>query len=239
MAIYNPLSWQNEHALSNFPFKEAFDIPDLLVDAKFVQFDNFIPVLNHIVVGSDRLTLAITFDYGQRANIELQKEQYLRGDSYRYVRIYTQNNTRYLGTLVFGRGAEDLWNSYVGRKLDYNIAFLPETVRSVPSKDAVYTLDNNFGDLELGRTALDSTIFYNTSLELNSITFNAVGGHGVPEGKVKEGLRKINLVPPRNNNINLASNDVIKLKAFNGASLTIDLVSGSTSKSFLIPSLIA
>jgi hypothetical protein len=239
MAIYNPLSWQNENALSNYPFAELQDIQDLLVDAKFVQFDSFIPVLNQITVNNDTVVLSITFDYGTNSNITLLKSTYLRGAAYRSVRIYNDDNSRYVGLLVFGAGVETLWNGYVGRKLKYSSTFLSETVRSIPSKDAVYKLDGNYGNLELSRTATDTTIFYNTSLELNSITFNAVGGHAVPEGKVKEGLRKINLVPPLHNNINLASNDVIKIKSFNATSLSIDLVSGSTAKSFLLPTLIA
>lgn len=239
MATYNPLSWQNENALANYPFAELQEIQDLLVDARFVQFDGFIPILKQIRVDHDTITLSITFDYGEKTNIVLHKSTYMQGDAYRNVRMYSEDKSRYLGVLVFGLGAGTLWNDYVGRKLTYSSSFLPETVRSIPSKDAVYKLDDNYGDLELGRTDNDSTVFYNTSLELNAITLNAVGGHGVQAGQVKEGLRKINLVPPLHNNINLASNDVIKIRSLNGTSLTIDLVAGSSSKSFLIPTLIA
>ena len=62
MAIYNPLSWQNENALSSYPFSEDIDVQDFIVDAKFVQFDNFLPILNYVLVERDRLNLTMTFD---------------------------------------------------------------------------------------------------------------------------------------------------------------------------------
>lgn len=239
MANYNPLGRQNENALSNYPFHLAQEIKEIIVDAKFVQFDAFIPILDNIVITSDRLELTVIFDYGKNTDIILLKDNYLMGEPYKAVRIYTSDKSRYLGMLTFGAGVLELWKSYVGRKLSYSSAFLPETTASIPSNDAVYTFDGNHGEVQLSRTAADTTVFYNTSLDLNSITLNAVGGHTIPEDSKKEGLRKINLVTPLHNNINLASNDVIKIKSFNSSSLTIELVSGSPAKAFTIPTLIA
>ena len=237
MAIYNVLNWQNENALSSYPLNSDVDVQDFIVDARFVQFDNFVPVLNYVKIDSDRITLAITFDYGQHTAIEFFKSTYDNGEKYRVVRIYSPIDNRYMGSLTFGQGAAELWTSYVGRKLVYNISFAENTVRSIPSQDAVYTLDGNYGVIALGRTDSDTTIFYNcvNSSEDRSVVFNAVGGHAVSGNK--EGLRKINLVTPLNNNINLASNDVIKISSFNAASLTIDLVAGSPSTAFIIPTL--
>jgi len=239
MSIYNPLGWQNENGLSNYPFAQAQEINDLIVDAKFLQFDHFIPTLDYIVVAVDRLELGMTFDYGTNTGITLLKSDYADGDNYRNVRIYTTDNSRYLGVLVFGTGAAELWKNHIGRKIVYNAAFLPEVLTSIPSKDAVYSFDGNYGDIHLSRTTSDSTIFYNTSLDLNAITMNAVGGHAVANNAKKEGLRKINLVPPLHNNINLVSNDVIKIKSFNSSSLTIELVSGTPTQAFVVPTLIA
>lgn len=244
MSQYNPLSWQNENALSGCPFSIEPEIQNFIVDAKFVQFDGFVPTLDYIIVQPDKIYFAITFDCGQVVTSNFLKETYDLGEEYRSLRLYTSNNDRYLGVLVFGLGAADLWQNYIGRKLTFSQSFSPTTVRSVPFKDAVYLFDGNYGELQLSRTSLDSSVFYNTSAALNSITFNAVAGHSVTQGTSvqileKKGLRKINLVPPVNNNINLMSNDVIKIKTFNASSLTIELVTGSATQAFVIPSLIA
>lgn len=245
MAIYNPLSWQNEAALSNHPFAFELEIQDVIVDAKFVQFDNFIPILNYIQVERESLRLAITFDYGQNSSITLLKSTYTQGDKYKCVRIYDPAGYRYLGTLTFGAGVYALWEAYVGRKLAYDVSFAEYVVRSIPSKDAVYLFDGSFGDVELGRTVSDTTIFYNTRTPAdndagwNSITFNAVAGHSVTDTLQNfNGLRKINLVPPLHNNITLSSNEVVKVNVSNNT-CTINLVAGSPSTAFVVPTLIA
>ena len=233
MSIYNPLNWQNEQALSGFPFSESLDVQDLIVDAKFVQFDGFQPLLNYIYVSADSAEISMTFDYGIKT-ITLSKTSFSDGGVYH---IYEEGNYRYLGLLSFGLGVKDLFSNYVGRNLEYNLAFDISTVRSIPSQDAVYLFDGNYGDVELSRSSGDKTIFYNLSLDLNSITFNAVTMHNIEDYGTLQGLKKINLVPPLNNNINLASNDVVKVNALNSSSLTLELVAGSASSAFIVPTL--
>jgi hypothetical protein len=239
MSTYNPLDWRNENALSNYPLAAGIDLQDFLVDAKFVQFNDFIPVFNYVVIDRANITLAVTFDYGQHTAIVLSKSNYTQGRTNRAVRVYQPNNNRYLGCLVFGDTLEQVWNNYEGRKLVFNVPFAGETVATIPYNDAVYLFDGSFGDVVLGRTEDDNTIFYNVANDANAITINAVGGHAAPQGGVKEGLRKINLVLPKDNNINIASNDVVKLTALNSSSLTVSLVSGSSTAAFTIPTLIA
>lgn len=237
MANYNTLNWQNENELSSYPLSEDIEPNSLIVDARFVQFDNFIPILNSITIQSDSITLEILFDHGTNTSGVFYKASYTAGEAYRQLRIYTPDKSRYLGVITFGQGAETLWSSYVGRKLQPVTQFLPSTVYSIPSQDAVYTFDGNYGDVQLSRTPQDSAIFYNTSLGLNSIVLNAVGGHAVPEGQLPVGLKQINYVKPLNNNITLASNEILKINSFNTATLTIDLVSGKPSSSFTLPTL--
>lgn len=241
MASYNPLNWQNENGLSSYPFDSDLEVQDFIVDARFVQFDNFIPKLNYIYIDLAKIDISITFDYGE-ANLTFLKSQYIQGDAYRNIRIYQPSNNRYLGSIVFGLGAETLWQQYSGQKIIHDVYFSADTVRSIPSKDAVYLFDSSYGNISLGRTAADTTIFYNTSEELNAITFNAVSGHSVDESSESgnsRGLKQINLVKPLHNNINLASNDVIKITPINTSSLQISLVAGSKASTFSIPSLIA
>lgn len=235
MASYNPLSWQNENALSSYPFATDLDVQDFIVDAKFVQFDDSIPILNYVTIDLDRIQLNILFDAGEIL-ITFLKTMYDRGEAYRNVRIYNATGDRYMGVISFGPGTQTLWNEFIGRRLQYNIAFSTETTRSIPSKDAVYTFDGYYGDALLNRTQDDAAIFYNVSIPLNSVTFNAVGGHSVA-GVTPEGLRKINLVGPKNNNVTLSANDVIKINSVNARSLRINLVAGKGSKTFLLPTL--
>lgn len=235
MSSYNPLSWQNENALSSYPFSLDLDIQDFIVDAKFVQFDDYLPVLNYVTIDFDRIQLNVLFDEGE-TTITFFKSMYDRGEAYRSTRIYNSSGDRYFGVITFGPGTQKLWNDFIGRRLQYNIPFATEAVRSIPSKDAVYTFDGYYGDVLLNRTQDDKAIFYNVSEEANTVTFNAVGGHSVV-GIVPEGLRKINLVGPKNNNITLSANDVIKMTSLNARSLSIDLVAGKGSKAFILPTL--
>jgi len=238
MALYNPLEWRNENALSGYPLTQETDYQSFLVDAKFVQFDNFIPVLNTAFVDNAKIRLTITFDYGIHTAIELIKSNYNLGEAYRSVRIYQPDTARYLGMLVFGDAPSNMWATISGSSIKFNTPFAPETVRSIPKKDAVYTFDGSYGDVQLARTEDDAAVFYNTSNTggFNSITFNAVGGHS-KGSNIAQGLRKINLVGPIVNNINLVSNDVIKIVPSNAVALTVSLVAGTSATSFTIPSL--
>jgi hypothetical protein len=236
MGLLNVSNWQNETGLSGYPFEFESDLRDFIVDASFVQFDNFTPVLNNVMVEGNSIKMAITFDTEQLTNLSFTKQAYDMGPAYRSLRIRT-NAGRYLGCLTFGSGLEELWRSYTGRLLTLEQPFLQSTVKSIPLKDGVYLLDSNYGAVNLSRAVSDKTIFYNVSTENNSITFNAVTGHAVSGTVVREGLRKINMVAPNGNNINLASNDIIKITPFNAASLRVDLVSGAVSQEFVIPSL--
>lgn len=239
MALYNPLNWQNENALSSYPLSMDIEIQNFIVDAKFTQFDNFVPILNNFYVENDRIEMTITFDYGINTSVVFYKSWYTQGIAYRNIRIYEPVSKRHLGVLVFGEGADTLWSNFTGRRITFNIPFATETVRSIPINDAVYTLDSAFGDITLGKTEGDKSVFYNTSQSLNSITLNAVAGNSIDPLQLKEGLRKINLVGPLDNNINLAPNDVVKITPVNNASLSVSLVSGSTNAAFAIPTLIA
>jgi hypothetical protein len=246
MATYNTLEWRNENALTGYPLAVETQYPSVLVDASFVQFDNHVPTLNTIKVDSSKLTIVITFDYGKHTAIEFQKSDYDAGEHTQHIRIYQPQTGRYLGTITFGVGVLDLWNSSVGSVIEFNAKFYPFTVRSIPKQDAVYTLDGNYGAVTLSRGSIDTTMFYNTLISggYNAVVFNAVGGHAIDTNTINgtpstgpQGLRKINLVSPVANNINIVPNDVVKVSPLNAASLTISLAAGTPTPTFTIPSL--
>jgi hypothetical protein len=152
------------------------------------------------------------------------------------------DGNRYLGVIVFGEGLAALWASSVGRKYNVNMPFSPSTLISIPKKAGVYSLDSLKGDITLSRTLEDKTIFYNTYISSSStipssVTFNSVYNHEI-SGDANV-LKKINLVSPVDNNINLSSNDVIKIYSPDKTDLKIELASGSASKAFVVPTLIA
>lgn len=239
MATYNPLNWQNESELGDYPFVSGVEPKGLIVDAAFIQFDNFLPTLVSITIDTERIIVTLTCDQ-ETVEASMYKEVFMLGLGYRNVRVYSKDSSRYLGTLAFGEETSNIWTTYLGRVFSYSTPFLQSVVKSIPLNDAVYKLDDSYGDVLLSRTVDDSSIFFNASsnTDYNSVTFNAVQGHAVPSTSSRvTALKQINLVRPIKNNINLLSNDVIKFSPLNGASLSIDLVSGSVSSSFSIPSL--
>jgi hypothetical protein len=250
MSDYKILSWQNETGLTNYPLTLPFDIQNLIVDASFIQFDNYVPELKLIVVNSQSIDITITFDIGDVSE-SITTTDYQNGR--RHIRFI--DSGRYLGCLTIGEGASGAWVTSLGRRIAKSIPFSQNTVRSIPSRDAVYSLDNKYGDVLFGALsdiedtfteiggiiyktqAGGNTMFYNRSVELNSITFNAVGNHRIPDNAVElRALKKINMVPPRDNNIYIESNDVIKFNAINDQNLQITLV-GESSGASIVPTL--
>lgn len=243
MAIFNPLSWQNENSLSNYPLDNTTDYPNFISDANFIQFDNFIPVLNYVLVEPNSLKLSITFDLGELNDVVFLKSKFLEGEISRFVRIYNEDNSRYLGSITLSQTTLDFWQNFIGRKLVYNSNFYKNTVKSIPKNHGVYTLDGLYGDIVITKPTTDNSIFYNTykfdSLKSNLI-FNAVTAYEITP-TASQALKKINLVNPVKNNITLSSNDLIKIfpNTTGAGGLEISLVSGKPNKNFTIPTLIS
>ena len=254
MADYNVLGWQNENGLSNYPFIDPFDIQDLIVDASFIQFDNFIPLLTYVLIDINSIDITITFDSGE-ATAVITRDQYVAYN--RAIRYYDSVTNRYLGCLTLGEGVNTAWSNFVGQKMQRALKFISSTVRSIPSKDAVYTLDSSYGDIVLGATqdladvytdiggivyqtqAGGNTVFYNINNATPAITFNAVANHTIPENNKIYPLKKINLVKPIQNNIHLDSNDIIKFNSINNQNLSIYLVGQNSAGIATVPSTLA
>jgi len=62
MANIYELEWENQNGVSNYPFMVETQFQNLIVDAKFQQYDNFVPILNYILVSATSITLNITYD---------------------------------------------------------------------------------------------------------------------------------------------------------------------------------
>jgi len=251
MADYTVLGWQNENGLSNYPFVDPFTVTGLIVDASFIQFDNFIPHVSKLLIGDDYIDITIFFDSGESTS-RYSKSDDLGG--VRELRFYDSVDYRYLGVVTLGDGVLLAWSDYVGQVIQKNFHFISTVVRSIPSKDAVYKLDNSYGDITLGAnqdladvyteiggivfqtSAGGNTVFYNFQSISNNITFNAVANHALPQNRGIYPLKKINLVKPIENNIYISSNDVIKFNSINNQNLSIYLVGENSTGAAIAPS---
>jgi hypothetical protein len=262
MAEFNVLPWQNENSLTSYPLVYPLDYDGFIVGASFIQFDYFIPVLGTIFVGSGSVEVTITFDCGEVTQSYSETEYHAGVREIRFM----DGEDRYLGCLTVGEQANFLWDNFRGQKLVKNIPFLPSVVWSIPSKDAVYALDSIYGDvvfsidlsettsftnpqsfnyqnnfipgISFENTAGGETIFYNFNSVNNALIFNAVANHAIPVGDFSvHALKRINLVPPVDNNLYLASNDLIKFSSINNQKLQISLAGKSVSGASIVPTL--
>jgi hypothetical protein len=256
MSEYIALSWQNENGLTNYPLTLPFEINDLIVDASFIQFDNYVPTFSSVLIGENYMTFNLIFDLGE-VSATYNQSDYSAG--IKNLRFYDNGGDRYLGCLTIGVGATKAWDSYVGENLIAGatlggpIPFVASTVKSIPLNDAVYTLDGSYGEIYLGAnqdvadsfadiggiiyqtSAGGNTIFYNSVSSPPSITFNAVGNSVPPASNNIYPLKQINLTKPKNNNITIGGNDVIKFNSINNQNLEIYVVGqGGASSSNLV-----
>jgi hypothetical protein len=217
MSIFD-LDWENQNAVSAYPFTEDAPYNNIIVDANFQQFDNFIPVLNYIEVSTDFLTLNITYDTGTTNFIFLQSD-YVAGTNFLRLMV----GTRYIGKLTFQDGVNTLWNTFVGQVLQFNLSFVATTVKSISLNSGVFSLAGLFGNVVLTTPSSDNTIFYNT-IGSNGLTFNAVGNFKLPYPLLSPALKLLNLISPTNNNIFISSDQVIQINGDGIGSLNVSLV---------------
>jgi len=215
------LNQQNQNTLSGFPFLRDLPYPGVVVSASFVQFNGFQPKLSTIRVDTTSLTLTLLLDAG----VVTTTVSTSPGADTRFSRLRAAG--RYLGTLTYGPGIFELSERYAGQLLTLNESFDPDTVQSVSLDSGVFTLEGHYGQVPLGKVDLDATVFFNTSTDKNSIMLHAVTGN--TPGTAPSVLRRVNLIPPRDNNIELLATDIIKFAPGYGSSLEVSLVAGSSS----------
>jgi hypothetical protein len=207
------LSWTNETSLSPYPLSKSFGYDNFLVDANFVQFDDFVPVLQSIKLEDDMLTMAILFDSGVvETNINTS---YLQ--MHRFM-LKIKSDDRVLGHIVFGpdtnRFIEDNFSNRTTKVL--NIPFLASTVKVIPLKSGVFSIDGKFGPLHVFS---EEVIWYDVND--NDVTFNAVSGLNYTEDIY---LKSLNTVLPISNGVYVEDNQVIKFRSIGAAAIEVSLV---------------
>jgi hypothetical protein len=219
MSTIIELDWENQNAVSAYPFTQISAFNNIIVDASFQQFDNFIPTMNYLLISSNSITVNITYDKGT-GNFILEQSDY--NDGLNFIRMF--DSTRYIGRLTFGTAVTNLWNLYVGQKIDFDLQFVATTVRSIASSCGVFSIASLYGSVGFNAAVDDETVFFNTNNSSNFITFNAVGNYKLPGSPPTQALKLLNLMAPINNNIFFSSSDVIQINGDGIGSLNIALV---------------
>ena len=208
------LEWFNENSAGYYPLSKSISVKELLIDASFIQFDGFIPVLKQIQIVDSTVIITIQFDLITLTSTVAAVDYY-----YGYL-IRWYSGTRYLGTTILGDGFTTLLNSFSVQTINVNTAFAANTVCSVPSSSGVYSLGGAFGDINFDHLGgLDQTVKYEigeADAELgNFVKFNA-GSMGVQGVQVTPILKTINGIAPILNSLQVESSEILKVTPNNG-----------------------
>lgn len=198
------LDWLDENGEGEYPLSKNIGLKGMIVDASFLQFDNFVPVLNSIKIFNSYIRFNIKFDV-ITLDINLYKAGFEPGST--FARIYYKN--RYLGVLVFGYGVNTAFAEKVGEMFTINTKFVPTTVTSINRSAGLFSLDGLYGALTISTVVgADKNIYFGVSS--NEITWNAVGIPEVPSPAITP-LKTINSKPPNNNNVIIKESELIKI----------------------------
>ena len=163
------LEWTNENSNSSYPLSQPFPLQDFIVDATFVQFDGFVPVLKMITIEQGQATIVLTTDAGDvPVVVSCPPVSYFPGYAVEF-----RSGERYLGQLVFGQGLVTLFTMYLNTVLKPNIPFVPSVVRGVSSHSGVYAIAGYVGNVNVytGPSPQNRTIFF--GIAGNQVTWNA------------------------------------------------------------------
>jgi hypothetical protein len=216
-------SWLTETSLSSYPLLRSFGYDGFIVDAQFIQYDSFRPLLNYIQVIDNTVRISITFD--QYPLIFTVSYADLTNPAFILRMLH---NDRYLGKLIFGyaHGVDKLFNA-VGNNTTIKVGqrFLANTVKSIPSKCGVYAINGLYGDIAVNS---DQNINYQTtdlSGNAHNIVFNAVA---VPSALSTLYLKTLNNTAPVNNSVFIKNSEIVKVVG-QGSTVVVSLVGTAPS----------
>ena len=223
MSIIGVLNWNNETGLQTYPLTSTLVSDDgrqfpnnFIVDANFIQFDNFIPQLTKLTVTDSSIAITLLTDTGSVTS-RYYKASYISG----ILAVPFYSNSRYLGKLIFDTGILDVFANFIAEQVNTKNAFLATTVRSIPTTAGVFSIDNLCGELEFSST--NSLFFLNTGN--NNVNMNAVY---IPATTGENYLQSINLVTPRENNLLLLGSSTVNVNPVGVNSLIVNLISSAT-----------
>jgi hypothetical protein len=215
MPQFNILTWNSETSVSPYPLEKSIGVDNLIIDANFVQFDDFVPILKNVSVSNDTFLITIQFDQVLKT-ISIEKSL-LTGAAYTVV---IRDGVRYLGKLVLGPEAANIYQDLVNKTLVQNVRFLSIVVRSIPSNAGVYSIAKLFGDLEF--VATDNVSY---AVDGQDVTIDAIS---IP-AEISSYLKTINSIGPVNNNIALKDSETVKISIGSSSTVVFSLVGNSAS----------
>ena len=179
-----------------------------------MQFDGFVPVLKTVEVSAEELVFSILID-SKTLTATLSVEDFVPG-----YKLVLRDDARYIGVLVFGRGARSVFDFQVGQTLKINTSFLPIVVKSIPSNCGVYSINDMYGALTVtNQPEITETV------DGQNVTFNALALCNPDTDKV---LLTLNGVLPTGNNITIDDSELIKVLGA-GSSVNFSLIGGDPS----------
>lgn len=222
------LEWGNEHSLSGYPLMEKWEILDLLLDARFIQFDDFVPVWKSLSVTQTSAVFTVSSYFGD-ATCEIPKTTATDVDA----SLFSSSGI-YIGRLVFGPGLAGLFRDYANYSSKLNLQFCPSTVLSIPTKAGVYSIAGQYGNVKInsGSATVDQTVFFDVNTPANQVTWNAAY---LPLEQLAPALKTLNQKAPVNNNLIIQDSELLKLKPI-GSGLEVALI-GSAKASKISPSI--
>lgn len=216
--VMNGIAYLDENAQTPYPLGVDIGFNSVIVDANFIQFDGFIPILQTIKVDVDSssgtpqvdISITILFDAGAQTVIVSPTTQ----------NVYLSAGGRTVGKLVFGVGLSLLSSRFANKLITLNAPFLASTVRSINSKCGVYSLNGHTYTVALQTD--DKNMYFNISG--NTVTWNCVGFPNTTGGNA---LKTLNGVSPDNNSIYLSDSTLLRI-ASGPSSLTFSSIGDSS-----------
>lgn len=208
--------WRDERKFDSYPLAQPYPFQGLILDAKFVQFDGYVPVLTKISLAEGNVTLTIKYD----TNEVLIEVNYITGGGTANIYDVTEG-WRYIGTIVCDSDeCVRLLTALPSQQLSLNIPFHPSTVHSIPSNTGVYSIAKATGD-PLQLVSIDDLISFSVDQSQNKLSLHANCPPGETTSTIHP-IRTINGVPPVNNSVQISPSEVIKISS-DTAGLKIDL----------------
>jgi hypothetical protein len=208
------LSWLNEASLTPYPLQHGFGCDGFLLDANFVQFDNFVPILTSLSLNELNLSINLQIDVGAIAlSIPVGE---LTGSV--LMKTLYDSSGRYVGCLTFGYDILGPFDRQSVQTVDVNIPFLPHLVKSIPLKAGVYAIDGVYGPVIIHK---DDNIFFDFIGLNNEIVFNAIA---VPQATAIPYLKTLNSIEPMNNSVYMQDTEILKITSPSTATIQFSII---------------
>lgn len=206
------LEWQNELSLACYPLSKDVGLKNILVNARFQQFDNFVPTLVSINVSLNTSVWNILTDEGIIAVTVLN--DIAAGTSISIL----GNQARHIGFVTIGAGLLSFITKYLNQTLKINTVFSASCVTSIPTNSGVFSIDKAYGDVLITK---EYRIFFEIAGQ--TMQWNAAGPPNIVTTSSNP-LKRINGVGPINNEVHMEDSEIIKIDPINGG-LNLSLAS--------------